>query len=71
MTSRPEYRPGTAVLVVRLEVGNPRGGQWCPACKAYTGFAVDLLVLQTSGVRVLGTAHGCEICDDTDGGERG
>lgn len=63
----PADLPGEPpALVITLDASEPHGDRWCPACKAFTGFTIDLLALSPDGVRVVGSVHGCEICDDPD-----
>lgn len=57
-------QPDTYVAV--LDVANVRGDQWCPDCKASTGFLADLVALYEGGVAVVGTVAGCVICSDPD-----
>lgn len=63
----PRHRPPAPrpfpVLTVYVTTSPPRT-DWCPACKAYTRFTGDVLLLTPDGVSVVGSYTGCEICDD-------
>lgn len=69
---RPSLPAPFPSATVYVTTSRPRA-DWCPACKAYTAFVGDVLLLAEDGVSVVGTYTGCEICDDPDtsGGSRG
>ncbi|WP_228980142.1 hypothetical protein [Streptomyces sp. DH12] len=52
--------------IVDLHMTTPRLGQWCPTCKAATGYTADAITLTPSGVTVVGHLTGCEVCDVPD-----
>ncbi|MFB7496079.1 hypothetical protein ACFC09_15530 [Streptomyces sp. NPDC056161] len=54
-------RPRDLVLTVTPGTATP---EWCPACKAFTRLAGDLLLLDPGGVTVVGRYAWCQICDD-------
>ncbi|HLL37262.1 MAG TPA: hypothetical protein VK545_25990 [Streptomyces sp.] len=56
--------PGPAVT---LHPG-PVRAEWCPACKAYTVVAGDLLLLTPDGVATVGAWAWCETCEEPAGG---
>lgn len=71
----PRHRPvppPLPVLTVYVTTGPPRP-DWCRACKAWTRFTGDVLLLTPDGVSIVGAYAGCEICDDpdTEGARRG
>ncbi|MER7477430.1 hypothetical protein ABTX60_07205 [Streptomyces sp. NPDC126510] len=60
----PRHRPRTAGVF--LDLANLSGDLWCSACKALTGFSVDVVALHPGGVTVIGSVDGCVICTDPD-----
>ncbi|GGZ73254.1 hypothetical protein ACFOOM_00915 [Streptomyces echinoruber] len=61
---RARQRPRTAAP--HPSVANVRTGQWCAACKAYSGFTTDVVSLYPAGVTVVGSVTGCVLCNDPD-----
>ncbi|MCF3960269.1 hypothetical protein [Streptomyces fuscigenes] len=61
--SRRQGTPQPADLVLTVTPGTS-APEWCPACKAYTRLAGDLLLLEPGGVTTVGRYAWCQVCDD-------
>lgn len=60
---KPPAGAAAVPVTVALTPG-PVHADWCPACKAWTRYVGELLLLTDEGVGPVGGWAWCETCDD-------